>query len=41
MFERYTHEEILEYVKYRTKSLKDSEKILDEVRDWSCIKRRK
>lgn len=35
MLDHYTHEEILEYIKYPTKLLKDSEKILNNAREWS------
>ncbi len=39
MLENYSNEEILEYVKYPSKLLADSEKILNDARDWSNIKR--
>ena len=39
MLENYLHEEIIEYVKYPSKLLDDSEKILNDAREWSNIKR--
>lgn len=39
ILENYTNEEILEYVKYPTKLLNDSELILDDARRWSNSKR--
>ena len=41
MLENYSHEEILEYVKYPSKLLLDSDKILDNARIWSNKKRMK
>ena len=35
MLENYSHEGILEYVKYPSKLLVDSEKILNAAREWS------
>ena len=35
MLENYSHEEILNYVKYPSKLLSDSENILDSAREWS------
>lgn len=35
MLENYNHNDILEYVKYPSKLLEDSKKILDEARKWS------
>jgi len=35
IFEKYSHKEILNYVKYPSKLLRDSDKILNEARDWS------
>ena len=39
ILENYTNEEILEYVKYPTKLLNDSELILNDARIWSNSKR--
>lgn len=39
MLENYSHEGILEYVKYPSKLLVDSEKILNAARKWSNKKR--
>ncbi len=39
MLENYSHEGILEYVKYPSKLLVDSEKILNAAREWSNKKR--
>ncbi|MBP3841139.1 MAG: hypothetical protein IK997_03310 [Bacilli bacterium] len=39
ILENYTNEEILEYVKYPTKLLNDSELILNDARRWSNSKR--
>ena len=39
LLENYSHEEILEYVKYPSKLLVDSEKILNDAREWSNNKR--
>ena len=39
MLENYSHEDILEYIKYPTKLLNDSEKILNGAREWSNTKR--
>lgn len=41
MLENYSHEEVLDYVKYPSKLLLDSDKILDNARSWSNIKRMK
>ena len=35
MLENYNHEDILEYVKYPSKLIDDSEKILNSAREWS------
>ena len=35
MLENFAHEEILDYIKYPSKLLEDSEKILNEAREWS------
>ncbi len=35
MLENYSHEAILEYVKYPQKLLRDSEEILNNAREWS------
>ena len=35
MLEKYNHEEILEYIKYPSRILEDSEKILNDAREWS------
>ncbi|MBR3661219.1 MAG: hypothetical protein IKN63_04920 [Bacilli bacterium] len=39
MLNNYNHDDILEYVKYPSKLLKDSEKILNSAREWSIIKK--
>ena len=39
LLENYSHEEILEYVKYPSKLLVESEKILNDAREWSNNKR--
>ena len=39
MLENYSHDDIFEYVKYPTKLLNDSEKILNGARKWSSTKR--
>ena len=41
MLENYSHEEILEYVKYPKKLLNDSENILIAAREWSNAKKTK
>lgn len=41
MLENYSHNEMLQYVKYPTELLKDSEKILDSAREWSNKKKSK
>jgi len=41
MLENYLHKEIIEYVKYPSKLLNDSEKILNDARKWSNTKRTK
>ena len=41
ILEHYTHKEILEYVKYPTKLLNDSDDILNSAREYSKIKRKK
>jgi len=35
MLDKYCHEKILEFVKYPSKLLKESDKILNEAREWS------
>ena len=37
LFEHYSNKELLEYVKYPSKLLLDSDKILDSAREWSRI----
>ena len=39
LLENYSHKEILEYVKYPSKLLVNSEKILNDAREWSNNKR--
>ena len=41
MLENYSHEDILEYVKYPSKLLVDSEKTLNAAREWSNKKKNK
>ena len=38
MLDNYNHEDILKYIKYPSKLLKDSDKILNEARKWSIEK---
>ena len=38
MLENYSREEIIEYVKYPSKLLRDSERILNNAREWSVKK---
>lgn len=39
MLENYSHTEILEYVKFPSKLVNDSEQILNNARDWSAQRR--
>ena len=39
LLENFSHKEILDYVKYPSKLLNDSEKILNDVREWSHTKK--
>ena len=41
MLDNYSHEQILEYIKYPKLLLSDSSQILDDARDWSKVKRMK
>ena len=41
MLENYSRDQILDYVKYPTKLLKDEEQILDDAKIWSNTKKKK
>ncbi len=41
LIENYSREEIIEYVKYPSKLLRDSERLLNEAREWSKVNKNK